>query len=269
MAGYRWNRSCFLLQINRLYRDIPVKNRFPCRACLRAFALIVVSVRTDATQAHPLIDQLLQAYELVGGYECQKPRVPDPPMSGPVDADEHFGVERRFIDLDGGRICQIMDVWVEQLSPVSPNQRVSHSSIFVFQDGKWTIKGADNPAYFPYTLRNKKTGGRYFLTPVNPSAEDADWVTHGGEWLKFKGWTDPEPVRIVPDARWDDPSSLKQGLAVLLTKRLTPEELSQPPHEKKNLRALIARDFAHSGNMFQPPENQLPLNQYGLPNLTK
>ena len=246
-----------------------MNNRFPYRTWLRALALAIVLVRTDAAQAHPLIERLVQTYELVGGYDCQKPGVPDQSMSGPVDADEHYGVDRRFIDLDGSRTCQIMDVWVEDLSPVSPNQRVSHSSIYFFQDGKWTLKGRDNPVYFPYTLRNKKTDVRYFLTPVDPSVEDADWVTSGGDWLKFKGWTDPEPVRIVPDASWDDPSSLKQALAILLTKRLTSEELSQPPHKKKNLRALIACDFAHSGNMFQPPENQLPLNQYGLPDLTK
>lgn len=122
-------------------------------------------------QASDSLVQRQQDFELLNLSACQKPSLAAPPL--PKSSYEKYNIQRRFLRLEAGRHCQIMDIWIARLggSP-SPGMRVIESQTFKLLRGQWvtTFTGLQ---YFPYAIRNRRSGEVFYVeAPLSADVND-------------------------------------------------------------------------------------------------
>jgi hypothetical protein len=104
--------------------------------------------------AHALDDQeILERFQLVPEPQCQKAKLREP-----RSVNTPFFSERHYLSIDGGKECQIFDVWVAPLTTLPYENRRSMDSALYRRRGKTWVREF-GLAYIPkFRLMDKKNG---------------------------------------------------------------------------------------------------------------
>ncbi len=208
-----------------------------------------------------------QGFEWIDLSDCRVPRV-KPPRLRP-ESDDGYLFQRRFLALDEGPLCVLMETYVERLDGSdSPGMRVRGARAYRFEQGKWKEGGVEF-LYFPYALRRQQDQHVYFVEAVleddvGDSAAVVGWSpsvfqrtaasaggARAGAW-RFKRLFQPE-------------GAVLQGLAVLLHERLRAGSLKRRSHdelevERRRIRLLLQSAWEHL-----PPSERVAVDADGLP----
>lgn len=144
---------------------------------LGVLILVLMTFSWGASRAGNLTEEEMQRrFELMQPAKCSKPKSKLPPLTRPTyyNKDGSFASqgarERFFFDLDGDGTCELIDIWIDRLTPLpNDNRLMNFSEIYQFKKGRWVyIYGAGkNFAPFDYVpkyqLRDKTTGRIYYL----------------------------------------------------------------------------------------------------------
>ncbi len=209
-------------------------------------------------------------FEWVDLSKCRTPRTK--PSHMPADSDEEYGFERKYLALEEGPWCVVMESYVEALfGSQSTGMQVLGSRYYRFSQGKW--RPANQPfLYFPYAVRNKSDGQLYFV----------DAVLEEDTGVKYPGASGQNPNVFVrrharPDERSRDSSDwviatypgahgpVLQGLAVLLHRRLRAGLVVRKFEAQDSIERSRIRFLLKAAWETLPPAQRVPVDTDGLP----
>lgn len=209
-------------------------------------------------------------FELVDLSRCQIPRVKPPPM--PLESDEEYGLERRYLALEYGQPCVLMESYVEALfGSHSSGMQTLGARFYRFGRGKWR-ETKERFLYFPYAVRDLADGQLYFVVAVLEEDVGVKYPNASGTNpnVFYRRRTPSEahaPARSdgVFD-RYPGPQGLVlQSLAVLLNQQLSagspPSTLESSAYvERKRIRFLLQAAWKTV-----PPAKRVAVDADGLP----
>jgi hypothetical protein len=123
-------------------------------------------------------EEALERYQLVPEPPCQKAKLREPQWP-----DTPYFSERHYLTIDGGKECQILDVWVEPLTKLPYENRRYMQSILYRRKGRLWIKeyGLD---YIPkFRLMDKQSSKTYFYVKLDETPFYKDNIVYfNGNW---------------------------------------------------------------------------------------
>jgi hypothetical protein len=115
--------------------------------------------QTSHSQNKAYDEEIKKRFKLEKEPLCRRIKNNEPPLP-----ELTFYARRYYSSLDGKKTCQIIDVWIENLT-TAPNdyRKDMNSVIYRFSKGKWIKEsGLDNIPMM--RIRDQKTGILYFIT---------------------------------------------------------------------------------------------------------
>lgn len=200
--------------------------------------------------------------------DCSKPKL-KPPALPPEDYEE-YNFQRRYLALEAGRPCVVMDSYIERLggSP-SPGMRTLGARKYRLERGKWM----DAPIafrYFPYAIRRQQDGRIFYIVAML-------WMDVGdnmvvGHWdpevyalnaraLSGQAPADASDIDFISEPQ----GAVLQGLAVVLNQRLKAgltktSSQEETDTEHRRIRLLLKSAWEHL-----PPSERVAVDADGLP----
>lgn len=233
-------------------------------ACVCALAVFqpvcVAAEQVDSVARH--------SYEWVDLSRCVKPKR-KPPAVPPEDYEE-YNFERRFLALEEGRPCIVMDSFIERLGgSSSPGMRVLSTRKFRLERGRW-VRTPLIFGYFPYAIRRLQDRRVFYVEAlleedIGDSMVVGHWNTDvyslGTRTAPGQGPTDASVIDSVSGPKGD----VLQGLAVVLSQRLRSGQLKPATQadaetERKRIRLLLSTAWETL-----PPAQRVPVDTDGLP----
>lgn len=145
---------------------------------LRPIALLIYIFCFLGTAHASDSKEILERFQVLPEPPCQKSSLREP-----RDVDTVFFSERHYLSIDGGKECQIFDVWVGPLTK-SPyeNRRYMESVIYRRSGNVWVKEYG--LSYVPkFRLMDRKTGKVYFYVYLDESPFYKDEIVYfGGKW---------------------------------------------------------------------------------------
>lgn len=137
---------------------------------LGVYILVLITTSSGALWAGNLAEEeMQQRFELMQPAKCNKPKskAPTLPRSSfydRTDSSTNKGWRERFFsDIDGDGTCEIIDIWIDRLTPLPNDNRLNKFSV-IYQalKGRWVERYGFE--YVPtHQLRDKTTGRIYYL----------------------------------------------------------------------------------------------------------
>lgn len=153
--------------------------------------------------------------QTAGGYQwvdlarCSRPA--KAPAGLPADSGRRFNAQRRWLDLDGDGVCELMEVWVERLEGSdSPGMRTLDHRFLAFRKGAWQ-PFVTELKYFPYALDS--TNGRRVYVEAARASDVGDDMAVGTEnirVLQAPTWQQTVPGTL-PELTWTEMAAPKRG----------------------------------------------------------
>lgn len=213
---------------------------------VRAAVLLLLTGAAIGAQAAPTENDLV----LADASACAKPGLAAPPRL--KESHERYNIRRRYIDLDGGGTCVLMEFWVERLSGSdSPGMRTLGHRFLRAAGKKWVPFETDLPL-FPYLLRAPGSGQVYLVVAPDSDMDNIsagnvqpEVYVRGGWQIREPGWVD----RYVLLPVGQDKGRILRALADQLVRRTPPEK--QTRGERERIRALLF-EAAEADNAVSP-----------------
>lgn len=153
---------------------------------LLSFAFVDVYALSD--------EEIRERFQLVAEPSCQKSKLHEPRKP-----DTEFYSERYYLAVDGGKECQILDVWVEPLTKLgNENRRYLQSVLYRRKGGVW-VKEYGLQDMPKLRLLDRQTGKVYFYIKLEELPFNReDIVYFDGPWKKQeKGVSFIDSIRSV------------------------------------------------------------------------
>lgn len=196
------------------------------RTARYGLAAAVITYCCLCAQASELPVQRPQDFEWLNLSACRKPSLTAPPLA--QSSYEKYNIQRRFIRLESGLTCQIMDVWIARLGgSSSPGMRVIESQTFKLLHGRW-IPTATGLQFFPYAIRNRRSGEIFYIeAPLEADFDDGMAVRS----LRNRVLTAPDNrLNSVGYRNYKgEAGEIYQALAFLMAERLRQESTANHP----------------------------------------
>jgi hypothetical protein len=119
-------------------------------------------------------EQILQRFVLMNPKECSKPKIKPPPLPATTffegdsttttnDIGSSYR-DRFYLDLDGDGVCEILDVWIDRVTPDPDDYRLmGMSAIYKYQKKHWINEGSVLPCKPKYQIFDRKNKTIYYL----------------------------------------------------------------------------------------------------------
>ena len=224
-----------------------------------------LSAQVSAASDEPAVQK---AYSWVDLSACKRPKRRPPAV--PAEDYEEYNFERRFLALEPGRPCIVMDSFIERLfGSSSPGMRTLGTRKYRFENGKWVHLPLIFP-YFPYAIRRLSDGRVFYIVAmlqedVGDNMVASSWSTDVFT-LRADGTQqrDFDPIVAIDTAEAPHGEML-QGLAVVLSSRLRlgllkPASAEHLDRERKRIRRLLKTAWETV-----PPANRVAVDAEGLP----
>lgn len=258
------------MQSFSLAPDLGIRSLMSFRISVQPLAValaIAAFAHVSAAQAQS-VPGTLQDFAWVDLSDCRKPKL-KPPAVAPEDYEE-YNFERRFLALEEGRPCIVMDSFIERLSgSASPGMRTLGTRKYRFEHGKW-VYAPIAFGYFPYAIRRNQDGRTFYVEAL--LAEDLLDGSIGSLWSpQVYSWKGQESNRTtVTDASAIDwiqkpEGAVLQGLAVVLTQRLRSETSKPATQERAERERKRIRQLIETAWETLPPAERVAVDADGLP----
>ena len=134
-------------------------------ALITLFFVLSVAGRLAAAEtanADSMTDQeIIQRFQLMEPQQCKRVGRKNEP---PEHIDTPVYGERFYLDLDGDSSCEILDVWVDRVTPDPDDYRLDGmNAIYKYQKKHWRNEGSVLPCKPKYQIFDRKNKTIYYL----------------------------------------------------------------------------------------------------------
>lgn len=156
--------------------------------------LMVTGVCVDTVAATKLdtSNEIKTRYRTMHPEICRRMENISPPdeIQDPIEF-----YERRYIDIDGDGVCEVVDVWIDRVTQNFDDYRLdNYSAIYKYRKGGWKKipKNEGNFDYFPiYQIQDIKSKRIYYLFDFHYRGEAPVYIdAHGIKY--FDKWSNEE-----------------------------------------------------------------------------
>lgn len=239
-----------------------------CSCRFLIIALMSASWLASASAAEQIIAIARADFDWIELGQCPKPAAKAPRL--PRDNYKTYNFQRRFLGLEIGKPCFVLDVYIERLGGnPSPGMRTMGARRFHYSNGEWVGRGSAFH-YFPYALRTKQDGQIFYVVAM--LGEDVGDATAAGGWHPqvfvrelLKDGDVAERSGPTFDSYQEPAGAIFQGLAILLTDRLRTGQGSSASSSKLEIERKRIRLLLETAWQTLPPSARVAVDADGLP----
>jgi hypothetical protein len=150
-----------------------------CRFISSLFFVLAVAGRLAAAAEIGTVDsmsdeKILQRFVLMNPEDCSKPKIKPPPLpvttffeGDTTTTTNDIGSsyrDRFYLDLDGDGTCEILDVWIDRVTPDPDDYRLDGmSAIYKYHKKHWRNEDSGLPCAPKYQIFDRKNKTIYYL----------------------------------------------------------------------------------------------------------